>query len=94
MEFNNIPGYNLHDLNRTGGNMKKIRKIFAGLLFVLYLASAGCPAGSKILNIPMKTYSGTEIPDGEYLHYVMYFGGERDSDYYYVTRRETGIGRQ
>ncbi len=47
------------------------------------------PMANKIEKIPMKTYGDTVIPDGEFLHYIVYFGGEKDSDYYYVTRKET-----
>ena len=46
------------------------------------------PMASRVEKLPMKVYGDTEIADGEYLHYILYFGGEKDSDYYYVTRKE------
>lgn len=71
--------------------MEKRPELFISLLLLLFCAaSGGFPLGSKIRSMPMKVYPDTKIPDGEYLHYSLYFGGEKDSDYYYVTRKETG----
>jgi hypothetical protein len=34
----------------------------------------------------MKVYPALNIHDGEFLHYCFYIGGEKDTDFYYVTR--------
>lgn len=47
------------------------------------------PMGGKIQKIPMKTYPNIDIPDGEFLHYGYYNGGEKESDYYMVTKKIT-----
>ncbi len=68
--------------------MIKSWKFAAEILIIILIHTASAfSMGNKTL--PMKTYTGTEITEAEFLHYCQYFGGERDSDYYYVTRTET-----
>ncbi len=58
------------------------------LLFIVFFSVAACTKdGGKIL--PMKTYPVTSIPDGEFLHYGVYSGGEKNMNYYYVKKKET-----
>ncbi len=55
--------------------------LFAALLIMI----TSCSANNK-LNGPMKIYSSPDIRDGEFLHWGMYNGGEKESDFYDVTR--------
>ena len=38
-------------------------------------------------DIPMKTFTNIDIPDGEFLHYGYFRGGEKYLDYYIVTKK-------
>ena len=65
-------------------------RIYTGvLLFLMFFISGVFPMGSKE-KIPMKPYNIIKIPKGEFLHYVSYTGGEKDSDTYMVTTMENG----
>ncbi len=57
-------------------------------MLLVLLAAAGC---SGMRNVPMKAFHDIDIPDGEFLHYFSYTGNEKDSDIYFVTRKETGV---
>ena len=69
--------------------MVKSLKLFTGIvLLMMFFVISAYTMGSKQV-IPMKTYSSINIPDGEYLHYSAYTGGEKVSDIYYVTKKQT-----
>ncbi len=68
---------------------KALRFDFGILILLIFFAERGFPVGIKE-KIPMKPYEVIKIPDGEFLHYVNYTGGEKDSDTYMVTTIETG----
>ena len=54
-------------------------------LFLVLFAAGAFPMGGKLRNIPMKTCPEADIPDGEFLHYSQYIGGEKSIDEYFVT---------
>lgn len=59
------------------------------IMLLLFIFTLGAfPMGGKIPNIPMKTYQITDIPDGEFLHYGQYMGGEKIINEYFVTIKE------
>ena len=61
-------------------------------LLIIFIKPAVFPMGSRQL-IPMKINPVINIPDGELLHYGYYFGGEKNSDRYYVTEKITNGGK-
>lgn len=70
----------------------KIRKKHLSVLILLLLTfciSFTFSMGGKIQIVPMKTNTAIDIPDGEFLHYGYYNGGEKVSDSYQVTRKAT-----
>jgi hypothetical protein len=65
--------------------MRRNRRILKLVLLPIAAAIiAACSLGRQ--NVPMKTYSRIDIPDGEFLHYSDYFNGEKMVDHYYVTK--------
>ncbi len=56
------------------------------LILIMFLIFTGC----SLAKTPMKTYSSIDIPDGEFLHYVVYSGGEKIGDSYMVIKKGTG----
>lgn len=64
--------------------------IAAVLLFFSALCILSC---SKAGFIPLKTRDKINIPDGEFLHYESYKGNEKDSDFYYITRKTNQLYR-
>ncbi len=68
--------------------MIRILKIFMwGLFFTASLIAVAFPMGGRVKNFPMKTYPGINIPDGEFLHYISYNGGDKSGDIYFVVRK-------
>ena len=68
--------------------IRLIQSFTCALFFIIFLKIEVFSMGSKQL-IPMKTYPSTDIPDGEFLRYSIYAGGEKNSDLYLVTKRVT-----
>jgi hypothetical protein len=60
------------------------------LAAILVFSEAGVFAMGRVQKVPMKTLDHIDITDGEYLHYGYYSGGEKSSDTYFVTKKETG----
>ena len=69
-----------------------LRIYASALLLLTFFTANACSIGSKKL-APMKVYQAVDIPNGEFLHYGFYSGGEKSSDYYFVTIKVTnGMG--
>lgn len=56
---------------------------------LLFTAVSVYSMAGKVEKIPMKINTAVNIPDGEFLHYGYYDGGEKKSDLYMVTINET-----
>ncbi len=64
------------------------RFLFSIGLILSLAAAAACGKGGRYF--PMKVNARIDIPDGEYLHYAGYYGGEKVNDCYYITRKIAG----
>ena len=68
--------------------IKSFRLCVVVLLFMIFVMGSVFPLGGGEKQ-PAKLKKFIDIPDGEFLRYGMYTGGEKMSDAYYVTVHET-----
>ncbi len=67
-----------------------LRVLFVLSLLITVFMFDSC--SKKGINfIPKKVFSVINIPDGEFLHYGTYFGGDKILDQYFVTKIETNL---
>ncbi len=59
---------------------------FLTALLILFSVCGGFAMSGKVQNIPMKTYTDLNIPDGEFLHYGGYRNEEKTGDSYQVIK--------
>ena len=67
--------------------MKYYSLILEFLILILIILALSCTNNGNTRKMPMKPYRVINIPDGEYLHYSYYFGGEKSLDNYMVTKK-------
>ncbi len=69
---------------------KTFLRIFSFLISVLIIISTVSCANLGKQKLPAKVYPVVNVSDGEYLVYGYYVGGEKSSESYMVTKKETG----
>ncbi len=68
-----------------------LKSLTGMMLIITFFTAISCTMGGKIQKIPMKIYNVINIPDGEFLHYGSYSLGEREGDYYFVTKKVASV---